>query len=171
MRRGHSLIELLAVMTVASVVFTVIGVTLYAMNRMHAQLQRETHTAAALHDFAQQLRDDAHAAAEWKIVGEQAGGQEPPVTLTFPGGRTVMYDASPDSTRLRRREVQDGRTLRRDTFALPQGSQVHWQAPEEESLPRLAVVVARPAGPAQRPTAWRTTRIEASLGMHREMAP
>jgi type II secretory pathway pseudopilin PulG len=175
-RRGHSLIELLAVTTIASVVFSVIGVSLYALTGMHNRVQEESQRAAALSNFAQRLRDDAHAAVEWTISGEQAAaGDEPAavsVTLTMDDGQIVVYDISPDSTRLRRRVVQDDRTTQRDTFPLPRGSLVRWQAPEEGESPLLAVIVARPpSSAAQGQQVLRETRIEAALGLSRRDAP
>jgi type II secretory pathway pseudopilin PulG len=174
-RRGHSLIELMAVTTVASVVFSVIGVSLYALTGMHNRVQEEAHLAAALNGFAQRLRDDAHAATEWTLGGEQRQGNEPTpvsVTLALAGGRTVVYDSSPDATRLRRRVVQDGRTIQRDTYSLPRGSQVSWQIPDEGESPLLAVIVARaPSSAAPGQKVRRETRIEAALGLSRRDAP
>jgi type II secretory pathway pseudopilin PulG len=170
MKRGTSLVELLAVMSVASVVFTVLALSIHALYRTQAKVQDDAHVAAALHRFARQLREDAHAAAEASLGDEEAAAQNAapsPLTFQFDGGQIAVYDYHPASAAIRRRVMEDGKTTWRDTFALSRGCEVRWSRGEPPAS-LLTVVVAHPAGHAPKGQgAWRQTRIEAAVGLDR----
>jgi prepilin-type N-terminal cleavage/methylation domain-containing protein len=175
MKRGYALIELLTVISVAAVIFTVVAMAIHSLSRAQTLVQAEANTAAALHELARRFREDAHAAAEFSVSANSADDQEPTneaLTLKFPDGHSVVYDFNPELARVRRRVVQNEQTFRRDTFALPRGCRIVWQAPAEGAAPLLTLVITRPVGqePQER-RATRTTRIEAALGLDRRTFP
>lgn len=172
MRRGFSLIELLAVLTVASAVFTAIGVAMYGLHRTQRTVEDEMHTAVALSAFAQRLREDAHAANDFALAGAEAedGGEpaEPTLRLVFADGRSVEYRYHAESARIRRRVIEGEKTTHGDSFALPPDSEVRWSATDEGEAPVMAVLVERPvgAGPPEH-RGRRVVRIEAAVGLTR----
>jgi prepilin-type N-terminal cleavage/methylation domain-containing protein len=172
MRRGFSLIELLVVIAGASVVFTVLAVSLYTLGRAQTAVRDEAHTATTLHDFARRLRDDVHLAAEATMnEGEDAPDDPslPSLTLLGEDGRSIVYDYHPEKSMLRRRVIEGDQTVAREGFHLPRNSRVEFQRPgEENSL--LVVLISRPMGSSANPS-WRVTRIEAAVGLNRIEAP
>jgi hypothetical protein len=146
---------------------------MHALNRTHVLLESEALTSAALHEFATTFRDDVHSAVEFALTENQnhlPGPATAALALQFDGGRAVIYDFNSDVARLRRRVVESEQTIRRDTFAVPRDSQVAWRLPTEGEPALLTVLIARPLGrePNEQRT-WRTTRIEAAIGLdHRE---
>jgi type II secretory pathway pseudopilin PulG len=171
MRGGFSLIELLVAIAGASVVFTVLAVSLYTLQRAQKAVQEESHAAAALHDFARQLRNDAHAAEKAALAeANGAGGAETDsVTLFFDDGREAVYDFNSEMSLVRRRVVQNEQTASRESYVLPRGSRVQWQI-TGEGVMTLIAKVSRAAGATANPS-WRTTRIEAAVGLDRGEVP
>lgn len=172
MKRGFTLIELIAVMTIASVVFTVLSVAIFALHRTQSQVQSEWNVAMTVSDFAHRLRTDAHDARQFTLEGNGAevenGRAWPSLLLILDDGRRIVYDFQHDAARIRRQVFRGEERIHHDAYLLPRGAEVHWEPPAEGEAPLLAVIVARPAGrePAgQRPQ--RKTRIEALVGLER----
>jgi prepilin-type N-terminal cleavage/methylation domain-containing protein len=170
MRRGFSLIEILVVIAGASVVFTVLAVSLYTLSRAQSAVQDESHTAAALHAFAQQLREDAHAAAEAGLTeANEAGDATPALMLRFDDASGIVYDFPGEPSAIRRRVMRDETTATRESYVLPRGARVAWELAGDGAA-RVVAIVSRPAGPSANPS-WRTTRIEAAVGLNRIELP
>lgn len=166
MRRGFSLIETLLAATVASIMFTLMAVGLQYLLRAEAATQAEANTLAVLHHFAQRVRDDVHAAESFSLA--ESKDAQPTLTLTLTKRRTIIYDYHPHPAKIRRRVIEEGRTVARDLFELPRGSRIHWEPPPNAGPQLLAIVIERPVG--EEPVELRKTRktrIAAVLGLDR----
>jgi prepilin-type N-terminal cleavage/methylation domain-containing protein len=160
MRRGFTLIEMLAVMTVASVIFTVLGTSIFALHRTQSRVQSDAHTAATLAELARRLRMDAHAATTVSSEGDNA------VVLESEGDRRIVYDFDSGRNWIQRRVMEDDEVVHRDAFVLPRGAEVVWTTPGEGEPPLVAVVIARPQGRQKAAEHLpRRTRIEAVVGL------
>ncbi|MBW3598263.1 MAG: prepilin-type N-terminal cleavage/methylation domain-containing protein [Planctomycetes bacterium] len=167
MRRAFTLIELLAVTTIASVIFTVLSVSIFALHRTHTRVQSDAHTATALADFARRLRADAHAATAARLESLEA--ENPVLALELEDGRQVEYAFHAERPHVERRLHRGEDLLHRDTFILPRGAEVNWTSPEEDAPQLVTAIVSRPmsrdrSGVASR----RRTRIEAAVGLDQQ---
>lgn len=122
-RRGISLIELLAVITTASVILSGLGVCLHGMYRVEQRTRQRVAQRTAWSQAALLLRSDAHSAGQADLAtapdGQPAGG----LTLTLGDGRRVQYGF--DGRQLQRTVLRDGQRVHNDAFRLP-GLQVTW---------------------------------------------
>ena len=166
MRRGFSLIELLAVMTVASVIFGVLGVSIFALHRTQTRVQDDSHTAAALADFARRLRADAHAATAASLQTDGDAEPSESLVLDYDDGRRIEYRFDTASRRIHREVRQADEIVHRDAFVLPRGAEVRW-SPLAEGETLAGAVVSRPQGRERDAGEARRVRIEAAVGLDR----
>jgi hypothetical protein len=115
-RRGHSLVELIAVITGISVVMggaiTLMTFTL----RMSDGARDRTHTVATIGRLAEQFRRDVHEARGEPSVAADHRSAE----LKLSGGRSIRWRID-DRDGLVRAEHGGANSDRQNTYSLPQG--------------------------------------------------
>ncbi len=159
-RRGLSLIEMLVVVTGGSVLLGISVTTAVLLGRADRTSQEHTRWALAIDRLAAQFREDVHAAtllhatakAEWR--------------LALDAGRTVTYRLTPES--LDREETVAGRTLRRESYAIPDACTTQITLATE----RTPAVVSLTVAPRQTTSpVYREMCIDAVLGRDGRFAP
>jgi prepilin-type N-terminal cleavage/methylation domain-containing protein len=151
MRRGYSLIELVVVMTIATVIVGLAAAMLHLLLRTERNGRQQMHRSAALARLADQFRDDVRAAAR-QLVPDDAN----PSCWTFEmeAGRNVQYRAQ--AGQIERVETLGGQIERRESYALPPDAAV-WIATPGDSKPPVATLIVKD-------TSNREIRIAAVLG-------
>jgi len=169
-RPGHTLTEILVVVTVASsVVVAAVGL-IHAMTRFQQGDAEQARFEAGLEVLADQFRDDVHAATRWKPMASAAPGQGKPQgwELRLGAGRRVEYRVG--ERRLVRLELDKDKVVRREAFWLPRDVAVSIEAAEPDA-PRLVGlrIVSGPGAPARSPL-W-PVHVDAVLAMDHRFAP
>ena len=96
-RRGFTLVEMLAVMAVFSVTMSVIILTLHALQKAGDRAHANMSAGVELDRFATQLRTDAHAARTFTLSPtEPANSAASVLTLTLPDQQIVEYQLTAD---------------------------------------------------------------------------
>jgi prepilin-type N-terminal cleavage/methylation domain-containing protein len=96
-RRGFTLVEMLAVMAVFSVTMSVIILTLHALQKAGDRAHANVSAGVELDRFATQLRADAHAARTCTLSPtEPAQSAASVLTLTLPDQQIVEYQLTSD---------------------------------------------------------------------------
>ena len=133
-RRGHSLVELVAVITGVSVVLagaiTLVTFTL----RVSDDARDRTHTVTTIGRLAEKFRRDVHEADSAPSVAADHRSAE----LKLSGGRTVRWRID-DQDGLVRTEHGGAPADRRNKYALPQGCTTDLQI-EQEGTRRIAAL-------------------------------
>ncbi|HTI51907.1 MAG TPA: prepilin-type N-terminal cleavage/methylation domain-containing protein [Planctomycetaceae bacterium] len=139
-RRGVSLIEVLIVVTVASVVVGVSVTMLHLILRSERDQSRAIRTTVTLSRLTEVFRADVHASTELKVTPPETG----PATLHLAdgAGRDIVYTA--DEHLLRRVETAQGAEVHRELFHFPPGSAIRFEREESPPLARVMVDVAAP---------------------------
>jgi type II secretory pathway pseudopilin PulG len=116
-RSGHTLVELVAVMTATSAVVAAVVVLVAFVLRMSGEVRQQTHTVATINRLAEQFRRDAHQAQGEPAVAADHLSAE----FHLPGGRTVAWRT--ESHRGLVRTEHAAKTAdRENSYTLPQGS-------------------------------------------------
>lgn len=175
-RQGASLIELLAAITVGSVVFGLALVLAHGFLRMENNLRAERQTWAALGRLAEQFRDDAHAAQTVAMPEPKPEGAKRTATSTaepgaawsfqFASGRRAEYVvAAAEVTRIERVR---GTVTSRESYPLPPGTTARLEPPAAGTR-RVALRIV-PEELAVRQPAAQPVRIEALVGFDHRFA-
>ncbi len=155
-RRGFTLVEMLAVMAVFSVTMSTIVLTLHALQKAGDRAHANVSAGVELDRFATQLRADAHAARTFAL-----SPTEPPrvaasvLTLTLPDQQIVEYQLSSDQIqrRVRSGDVDQHHESYRVRPVLEKG----WTVTVTRTLPRrsLRSTCSRAGVVATTRVAWR----------------
>jgi prepilin-type N-terminal cleavage/methylation domain-containing protein len=139
--RGVSLVEMIIVISIASIILGVVLVLMQWLLRSERDVRKTVWYGRSASRLARVFREDAHRAGKVEIV---ADGAESSNTMRFlvEGAHTVTYRIDEHTID---RIDRDGETeLRRETFHFPPGSGIRF---EKEDSPALArVVVDRATG-------------------------
>ena len=175
-RRGHSLIELLVVISVGSALLAVSVGLLHTLLQMQQGGRKHLQQRRTLERLADQFREDVHAATQVRATAAGPGQAEGPGwELPRDPEHTVEYRLQEDN--LVRTERQKDKVLRRESFALPQGATVSMETPKmgiAETAPGLVTLRIVPLLPSERQPAGqprapgaaspgRTIRVDAAL--------
>ena len=96
-RRGYTLVEMLAVMAIFSVTMSVIILTLHALQKAGDRAHANVTAGVELDRFVTQLRADAHAARTFALSPtEPAQSAASVLTLTLPDQQIVAYELTSD---------------------------------------------------------------------------
>ncbi len=164
LRRGVSLVELLIVISVATVIVGICVTTIHVLLRSERDQSRAIQTAVTISRLSEVFREDVHAASQGELLAVE--GQPPRLMLTGADGRKIVYSASEHVAE--RVETASGTPVHRDLFHFPSGSAVRLERDETPRLVRIAIDIAA-ALPHQMPEARnrlappRTVSIEALL--------
>jgi prepilin-type N-terminal cleavage/methylation domain-containing protein len=137
-RRGVSLVELLIVISVATVIVGICVTTIHVLLRSERDQSRAVRTAVTLSRLTEVFRDDVHATSNAEIVSHEA--QPSRLTLSDADGRQIGYSA--DGHLLQRVETARGAEIHRDTFHFPSGSTMRFERDESPRLVRMIIDVA-----------------------------
>ncbi len=116
-RRGHTLVELLAVIT--SLTAIVGGVTVLMTFMLHTRddVRDRTYTVATVCRLSEQFRSDVHQSRSEPVVAADHRGVE----LRLSNERTVRWQAD-DRDGMLRVEHAEGSSDRQNTYFLPHGT-------------------------------------------------
>jgi type II secretory pathway component PulJ len=157
MRRGISLIEMIAVITVGAVLMGVAMSLLVMLLKVERTGRAHVEQSAAVYALADQFRRDVRA-ADRAAAGESKGAAE--IVGLYQGKtRVVRYESAGGD--IQRVEKADGKMVRRESYALPS----EWSATvdvESKARPEVVRMTLGPKEASMRAT--REVRIEAALG-------
>lgn len=148
-RRASSLIEMMAVITMTTVLFSVAGSFFYALNRGQAAFREQASRGHALGRLAAAFRDDVHAAASANCVrGDDQADQR--LELLGPRSRVVEYGPAPDGILRTMREA--GETIQTETFRLDESGVVVFAVAQSDgaNMAELNWSIANPNGSLDR---------------------
>jgi hypothetical protein len=169
-RAGTTLVELLAVITVAAVMLGLSVTTIHLLLKTEHEATRSVRYAASLARLAQRVRDDVHGARGADYPAIDAGEAEL-LVIDAGGGRLVRYEL--EGQRATRLEIAAEGPPHRDVFNFPPGSRLSFARPGTIGLVRLEIEMAtgRPGQAVGAPP--RRLSIEAALSPLRsfEMNP
>jgi type II secretory pathway component PulJ len=115
-RRAYTLIEMIAVVTVGSALMGVSIVMLVALLKSEGSSRRHLEYCTILNRMDEQFRADVHAAATAKV---SELGDEMELALPPPGKTLIRYRCQPNE--ITREELDEEKTLRRESYVLPEG--------------------------------------------------
>lgn len=146
-RHGHSLIELLAIISAMTVLMAVIAVTLTSLLRLEHASGEQLAWQSTWHRLSIDLRDDARAATAASLKDDDKGAAR--LSLTLPSGATIEYHAAP--AHVERRELRDGQPVATETYRLPEvyaaKLSLTGEPPEQQATIELSRSAAGSAGP------------------------
>jgi hypothetical protein len=159
-RSAKTLVEMMAIISVLSVVLGASTTTLATLMRLERQFRKDTEQVTSLTRLAAHLRSDAHQAQSCQVRAA--------CVLALPDGREVLYAVI---DREITREVRRGVEIEhRDGFVLPLGAAANFTSVDQPdgTLVRLSI---RPAG--EPVSGWPpvlATTIDAAVGLPRKEA-
>jgi len=167
---GVSLIEVLAVMTVTTVMLSVAVGLLNTLLRTERATREHLRQQAVLGRLAGQFRDDAHAALRLVLPQGDAPQQRRSAWQFEPApGESIRYHV--EDGYLVRTEQAKGKPPRRESFRLPIGTTVLIRRREQDKTDVTSMLIV----PAEDPPAGstcRSIRIDAALASnHRFTKP
>ena len=165
-RRGFSLVELMIVMTIASVSIGLVGVCLQGLYRAEQRTRQQMTRRAALTQLGLRFRSDAHEAARVELAEQAKPEDTVGLVLTAQAGHTVTYHA--DGGQVERTVQRGGQVVHHDAFRLP-GVQVAWelQAVGDQTLAAAVILHKTEPGVTTGETNYEE-RLEARVGLHQK---
>ncbi|HEY2155926.1 MAG TPA: hypothetical protein VGH33_09875 [Isosphaeraceae bacterium] len=158
-RRGSSLLELLAVLAVATALLTIAAGLVFQMLKIGGSERSRVVAAANLERLGHDLRQDVHSATKLDDLGPGR------LLLSQPEGRAVEYTVHGRNVL---RTVRRGDKVdRREEYGLPSATGLRFESLRDETRSLIAAVLI--VDPAARPDraadpGYRDYRIEAVLG-------
>jgi prepilin-type N-terminal cleavage/methylation domain-containing protein len=157
-RRAFTLIEMVAVIAIGSTVMGVGVVMLIAMSKSEGSSRRHLELCNNLSRLDGQFRADAHAAA---TAHASAEGDALELALPEPKKTLVRYRCQP--TEISREEIEGDKTLRRESYPLPDEVTASLERKAEGSITSLVLRVEPKPLAGGSKIRYPTTRIEAVL--------
>jgi prepilin-type N-terminal cleavage/methylation domain-containing protein len=166
-RRGYSLVEMLVVITIASLVLTTVAVALHSLFRVDRDLRQELVQSMALSRISLALRMDAHEAISTTI--EPVGEEPREIVFAHAEGRSVSYTL--DEARIVRRLQQGGQVKHREVYAFPEDTVLTLRMEELESKQVVILEIVHQVGEIEDATdSLRKRRIEAVVALDADYA-
>jgi type II secretory pathway pseudopilin PulG len=160
-RDGHTLVELLAVIAVASAIVGVAVTTLHSVLEAEATARQRLQVRTAVARLARQFRHDVHAARTLTRVNQGTAAAGTEWQFQMEPGQTVRYRL--EDGRLIRTETAAGEIRGRDVFFLPDERGAVIEPPSEAArIATLRISPHRPSAASGR----QAVRIDAWLGMN-----
>jgi len=169
-RRGFTLIETLAVITLTSTILGGIAVLLHGVWRTERSVSDHRTQMAVLFRVAELFRADANAGELTAAQPSPGGSAVDQVALTYPNERSLEYRAV--DAQIERIVRIRGAITHHDTFQLAPNSRASWRLGTEEPRRLVMQIIRRTpeastdsnnAAEATSPPAERTWRVEATL--------
>lgn len=164
-RRGYSLIETLAAITLVSTTFTTVAVALHGMYRSTQRVQEELAVERELERFSVQFRADAHEATSAKAEPSSDPKKDPQIlSLSLADKQIAQYTLQPQ--RIDRALRRGDEVRHRETYRLPKGSVSRWQVQGERQIAIVSLILERqPAGSGG--LRAQTVHVDAAVGLLR----
>ncbi len=159
-RRAVSLIELVVMMSAATVIIFLTSVLLHRVMHIQSRAWAQMATERSALRISSQFRHDVHAATSMTL-GDEAEKEKVLVRLERMDGRSIVYSRSGDS--LLRRESGGDKPEWREEYRLPPG--IELELVEHEEPRRLSLVIESPAGTKE---ATLVMRSRGSIHLHVE---
>ena len=141
-RRGYTLIESLAVITIGSFVVGTAIVLLAGMWRNEQSAENYDGMLNSIVRVAAQFRDDVHQATSVEMASGNAQSRTSRFTVTLPGERKIEYQAEPGSIT---RVVREGDQVKhRDSYLLPLSAMAHWEIASTGGNVMASLLINRP---------------------------
>jgi prepilin-type N-terminal cleavage/methylation domain-containing protein len=159
-RRGHTLVEMIVVMTVGAMLLGIAVSVLHVLMRVEQSGRAHVERHETLARLADQFREDVHAAS----VKPAADG-ESVWRLDLAADRTVRYAA--EKGRITREERMGDKTASRESYIMPDDYTAA-MAPDDAKNPSLVGLIVKFKGVLG--VKDREIRIDAALGKDRRFA-
>ncbi|MCC6125245.1 MAG: type II secretion system protein [Pirellulales bacterium] len=156
-RRAFTLIEMTAVIAVSSALLGVGVVMLIALVKSEGSSRRHLELSKNLSRLDDQFRADAHAAASADV---NAAGDAVEFALPAPRKTLIRYRCLPRE--IAREEVEGEKTLRRESYSLPEEVKSTLEKHSEGAI-TLVIVRVEPKSTVGSKIRYPATRIEAVL--------
>ena len=144
-RGGFSLTETLVVISVASVMIGMAGMTIHRLLAAEQEVTRTARFSTSVTRLSRAFRTDLHAARSVEIPAALAGQPEA-LVATLKTGHFVRYEF--DGHLATRVETQDGSQVHRESFHFAPRSSLHCTQGENDKLVRLELNLStRSSGP------------------------
>ncbi len=139
-RAGTSLVEMLAVMTVAAVMVGLAVTTMHLLLRAEREATNAARYTASIARLAHVFRDDMHFAREVELPAVEPGKPEV-LTASADAGRHIRYEL--DAHLATRIETDGPDNTHRDVFYFPLDSRLSFEREGKDGLLRLAIEMPR----------------------------
>jgi prepilin-type N-terminal cleavage/methylation domain-containing protein len=164
---GYSLVEMLIVVTIASLILTSVAVALHSLFRVDRELRQELVQSIALTRISLALRMDAHEAISATL--EPSDGEPQRILLARPQGQTVSYTV--EQTRILRQLQQGDQVKHREVYPFPEGTSLTWRIEELDSKKMVILDVVHHLGEIEGASdSQRRRRIEAVVALDADYA-
>jgi len=163
-RRGFTLVEMLAVMAVFSVTLSTIVLTLHALQKAGDRAHSNVSAGVELDRFTAQFRTDAHAARTFTVSPtEPANSAAHVLALTLPNEQIVEYQLSADQIlrRVRSGDVDQHRESYRVQPLLEQG----WTVTANTSSPLVTINLQPAKDRGNHPRGLAPLSVHAAVGL------
>lgn len=155
-RPGASLVEMLAVITLSTFLFTAVVATLRQMQRVDQRFRSDLTTSQMFLRLSARWRDDVHAARRAETVtGDPVGESRPPLILHTDDGKRTTYELA--GPRVLRTVYHGDEVHHRDSFGVSPPAHVRWERAGGEN--GYCILVLEQGS--------RELRVRAALGMDR----
>ena len=138
--RGYSLVELLAVLSVFSVILGTVMLTLHAMYRTNSQMRDNLDNVVQRERLAAQLRSDTHEALSAELA--EADGQPGSMTvlrLALHHARTIEYHLHAE--KIARRVLSGERVHQQETYRVVPVLEKGWSIDSQRPHPLISVYI------------------------------
>jgi len=115
-RRGHTLVETMAVIAVYGVTFSLLTVSVHSIFRTTARFRDEASRSSMSVRLDLQFRADAHAATLWELNAAGSAGE--PALLTLFGVDDVRIEYRMEEGQVHRLLSRPGAPVQRETYWL-----------------------------------------------------
>jgi prepilin-type N-terminal cleavage/methylation domain-containing protein len=156
-RRGFTLIELMAVITLVSLALSAVAVLLNGVFQANRSAENHRALTRSIQRLATQFREDIHSASSVDL--------EPNEFVAFIAQTQTMAAYQVEGNSIQRSFGSLGQLLQRDTFDLPAGATVTFDDDADGTRSLASLVVTYPLNPNKPELSdRRTLRIEAAIG-------
>jgi hypothetical protein len=166
-RRGSTLVELLATITVTTLLLGMVGIVTHTLARSQRTTSREINSRRTLAQLSLQFRADAHAATSVDSDPPAAAEDGQSLTITMASEETVQYRIRRESTEIERVVGRGDATVGREIYRLSPGDSARFE-PIGPATPRLVTLVITRSVAGQPSGKGRERRIVAAVGLIRD---
>lgn len=162
-RRAFTIIELMLVITLASMVLGSVAVLMQGVWRANRGMGQHSDVVRSIQRLATQFRSDIHSASNVESAANQ-------LTISLPSGEVATYRL--ENGAIERKVDSAGKIPRRDAFPLPPNATIAFQTNPAGQYPLATLRVTYPLGTTQPELAdHRTLTIEAAQGLNLNAKP
>ncbi len=163
-RRGHTLVEIVAVLAVYGVTFSLLTVSVHSIFCTTARFRDEASRSSMLVRLDLQFRADAHAATRWELASTESAGE--PAPLTFFSVDDVRIEYRMEEGQVHRLLSRPGAPVQRETYWLGNNVSIRFDVvTKSNAVPSAEVLIEqRPNAETSYRSPTRTQAIRVVLG-------